>query len=66
MMPESWALMDIRLTDVLGHRNIRDIQAQSKSHVRTWTEGGPSASHRERPWEQPSLPGLPDSRVVRK
>ena len=32
--------MDIRLTDVLGHRNIRDTQAQSKSHVRTWTEGG--------------------------
>lgn len=39
-MPESWALMDIRLTDVLGHRNIRDTQAQSKSHVRTRREGG--------------------------
>lgn len=39
-MPESWALMDIRLTDVLGHRNIRDTQAQSKSQVRTWREGG--------------------------
>ena len=32
--------MDIRLTDVLGHRNIRDTQAQSKSHVRTRREGG--------------------------